>query len=114
MKVRYVKAEDAPEGLLRLSVGNDSYKLDDKDNDAIEVEDPQLVASLDDMPHLRRDADRDKSIRQAKNEDARDLAREEKAQLAAKAAADKHNAEKAPEEPAKSAQDVLAEKRESD
>lgn len=110
MKVRYEKADNAPEGEVRLSVGNDVYKLDDKDHRSFEVEDPQVQASLDAMAHVRRNAGVERNERQALNAQAREVNRDLRERNAAQAKADKHNAEKAPEEAALTADDVLAEK----
>lgn len=108
--VRYEKAEDAPQGLLSISVGNDTYKLDD--GDAIEVEDVLVIDSLDAVADLRRSKDQAKANRKAAAEVAREVKREEKDRAKAEAEAQKHNAEKAPEESAVTAEEKLAEKQE--
>lgn len=108
--VRYEKAEDAPEGLLRISIGNDTYRLDD--GDSIEAEDVRLIESLDALASLRRSRDQAKRARKAASEVSRAVKQEEKDRAKAEAEAQKHNAEKNPEESAVDAEELLDEKQE--
>lgn len=101
MKTSYVRADDAPEGTIRVLLGNSEFVFEgDK---AVEVDDLVLQADLDAQPYLKR-AEVKRSEAKAQ---AREAKNRENAVMKAQAKADKFNAEKDPLEDAKSADDFL-------